>query len=134
MSYFDTKMTGDLLQRINDHNRIQTFLTNQVLNLIFTILGLIVFGIVLILYNIPIFIIFVIFSIIYGIWIVSFLTKRKVLDYELFERQAIIQNTTFQFITSMQEIKLQDCEQRRRWEWEDTQADLYKVQLKILQI
>ena len=73
-------------------------------------------------------------SIVYGLWIVSFLRKRKVLDYELFEQQAKNQNKTYQLITSMQEIKLQDCEQRRRWEWEDTQADLFAVQMKSLKL
>ena len=134
MSFFDTKMTGDLLQRMNDHNRIQTFLTNQILNLSFTVLGLVVFGTVLFIYNTTIFGIFIITSIIYGIWIASFLKRRKVLDYELFEQQAISQNKTFQFITTMQEIKLQDCELRRRWEWEDTQADLFNLHLKLMKL
>ena len=63
-----------------------------------------------------------------------FLSRRKVLDYELFEQQAKNQNRTYQFITSMQEIKMQDCERRRRWEWEDTQADLFAVQMKSLKL
>lgn len=134
MSFFDTKLTGDLLQRIGDHTRVQTFLTGQVLNVIFTCLSFIVFGSVLCFYNNVIFGIFVLGSIVYGIWIASFLKKRKILDYDLFEQQAINQNKTYQFITSMQEIKLQDCEQRRRWEWEDTQADLFNVQLKVLKL
>lgn len=134
MSFFDTKLMGDLLQRIGDHSRIQNFLTGQVLNIVFTILSFLIFGVVLSLYNLPIFGIFLTGSIFYGVWIASFLKKRKVLDYELFEQQAINQNKTYQFITSMQEIKLQDCEQRRRWEWEDTQADLFAVQLKSLKL
>ncbi len=73
-------------------------------------------------------------SVIYGLWITIFLNKRKILDYELFEQQANNQNKTYQFITSMQEIKLQDCEKRRRWEWEDTQADLFCVQMKSLKL
>ena len=72
--------------------------------------------------------------IVYGLWIVKKKKKRKVLDYELFEQQAKNQNKTYQLITSMQEIKLQDCEQRRRWEWEDTQADLFAVQMKSLKL
>ena len=78
--------------------------------------------------------VFIMGSIVYGLWISSFLQRRKVLDYEIFEQQAINQNKTYQFITSMQEIKLQDCEQRRRWEWEDTQADLFAVQMKLLKL
>lgn len=134
MSFFDTKLMGDLLQRIGDHTRVQNFLTSQVLNVIFTFLSFIIFGIVLFVYNSIIFCIFIIGSILYGLWIVTFLKKRKVLDYELFEQQAKNQNKTYQFITSMQEIKLQDCEQRQRWEWEDTQADLFSIQMKSLKL
>lgn len=134
MSFFDTKLMGDLLQRIGDHTRVQNFLTGQVLNVVFTFLSFVIFGIVLFVYNPFIFGIFAIGSVCYGIWIISFLRKRKVLDYELFEQQARNQNKTYQLITSMQEIKLQDCEQRRRWEWEDTQADLFSVQMKSLKL
>lgn len=134
MSFFDTKLMGDLLQRIGDHSRIQNFLTGQVLNVLFTFLSFIIFGVVLFIYDKIIFCVFVAGSIIYGLWISSFLRRRKVLDYEIFEQQAINQNKTYQFITSMQEIKLQDCEQRRRWEWEDIQTDLFKVQMKSLKL
>jgi ATP-binding cassette subfamily B protein len=134
MSFFDTKLMGDLLQRIGDHTRVQNFLTGQVINIIFTFLSFIIFGIVLFFYNPLIFGIFVTGSVCYGLWITSFLKKRKVLDYELFEQQAKNQNKTYQLITSMQEIKLQDCERRRRWEWEDTQADLFSVQMKSLKL
>ena len=134
MSFFDTKLMGDLLQRIGDHSRVQNFLTGQVLNVVFMFLSFIIFGIVLLIYNKTIFGVFVVGSFVYGLWISLFLRRRKVLDYELFEQQAINQNKTYQFITSMQEIKLQDCENRRRWEWEDTQADLFRVQMKSLKL
>ena len=134
MSFFDTKLMGDLMQRIGDHARVQNFLTGQVLNVIFTCVSFLIFGVVLFIYNPLIFAIFAIGSGVYGGWIASFLRKRKVLDYELFEQQAKNQNKTYQLITSMQEIKLQDCERRRRWEWEDTQADLFTVQMKVLKL
>lgn len=134
MSFFDTKLMGDLLQRIGDHTRVQNFLTGQVLNVVFTFLSFIIFGIVLFVYDSFIFGIFAIGSVCYGMWIISFLRKRNVLDYELFEQQARNQNKTYQLINSMQEIKLQDCEQRRRWEWEDSQADLFSVQMKSLKL
>ena len=134
MSFFDTKLMGDLLQRIGDHSRVQNFLTGQVLNIVFTFLSFVIFGVVLFIYDKIIFAIFAGGSVCYGLWISSFLRKRKVLDYELFELQAINQNRTYQFITSMQEIKLQDCERRRRWEWEDAQADLFRVQMKSLKL
>jgi ATP-binding cassette subfamily B protein len=134
MSFFDSKLMGDLLQRISDHGRIQTFLTTDVLSLAFNIMSFIIFGIVLCIYDGVVFIVFLTGSLIYGGWIAVFLNRRKVLDYELFEQQAKNQNRTYQFITSMQEIKLQDCERRRRWEWEDTQADLFNVQMKSLKL
>lgn len=134
MSFFESKQIGDLLQRIGDHDRVQNFLTSQVLGVIFTLLSFIVFGIVLYIYSNIIFIIFVVGSLIYGLWISQFLNRRKILDYELFEQQANNHNKTYQLITAMQEIKLQDCEQRRRWEWEDTQAELFVVQMKKLKL
>ena len=134
MSFFDTKLMGDLLQRIGDHSRVQNFLTNQVLGIVFTMLTFVIFGIVLYVYSSVIFLTFLVGSIVYGLWIVRFLGKRKLLDYELFELQAENQNRTYQFVTSMQEIKLQNCERRRRWEWEDTQATLFGVQMKAMKL
>ena len=134
MPFFDTKLMGDLLQRMSDHSRVQSFLTNQTLGVMFTTLSFLIFGVILAYYNLSIFAVFLAGSALYGIWIATFLQRRKVLDYELFEKQAINQNKTYQFITSMQEIKLQDCEQRRRWEWEDVQADLFGVQMKSLKL
>ena len=134
MSFFDTKLIGDLMQRMNDHGRIQSFLTSHILSTIFSILSFVVLGIVLLIYNKLIFAIFLIGSLAYGIWITIFLNKRKTLDYEIFELQAANQNKTYQFITTIQEIKLQDCEQRRRWEWEDIQVDLFKAQMKSLKL
>ena len=134
MSFFDTKLMGDLMQRMNDHTRVNNFLTQQTLNITFAMLTFVVFSVVLFFYNKLVFAIFLLGSILYGAWMTLFLKRRKVLDYELFEQQAINNNKTYEFITSMQEIKLQDCEQRRRWEWEDTQADLFGVQMKSLKL
>lgn len=115
---------------MSDHSRVQLFLTNQVLGMIFAMLNFVVFGGVLLVYSQMIFVVFLLCSSVYGLWIAYFLGRRKVIDYEMFEQQAINQSKTYQFITSMQEIKLQDCEHRRRWDWEDTQADLFRVQMK----
>ena len=131
MSYFDRKLTGDLMQRIADHSRVQSFLTSQMLGVSFALLNFAVFGIVLALYDKLVFGVFMAGSTVYALWIALFLRRRKVLDYEMFACQSENQNKTFQFLTCMQEIKLQNCEQRRRWEWEDTQADLFAVQMKI---
>lgn len=134
MAFFETKLLGDLLQRMGDHSRIQSFLTNQVLGIMFTILSFIIFGIILLIYNVCVFCIFLVGSVIYGLWITRFLRRRKVLDYQLFEQQAISQNKTYEFITNIPEIKLQDCQKRRRWEWEDAQADLFRVQMKSVRL
>lgn len=134
MSFFDTKLMGDLMQRIGDHTRVNTFLTQKTLTVAFSIVSIFVFGFVLLLYNRIIFAIFLVGSTLYGLWMTLFLYRRKIIDYELFEQQAINNNKTYQFITSMQEIKLQDCEQRRRWEWEDVQANLFQVQIKSMKV
>lgn len=134
MSFFDTKLMGDLLQRMSDHNRVEKFLTTQTLSVMFSLLSFIVFGIVLLCYNLQIFFIFLAGSIFYSIWITLFLKRRKQIDYLYFEKQAQNSNKTYQFITAMQEIKLQDCEQRRRWEWEDVQAELFDANMKTLKL
>lgn len=134
MSFFDTKLMGDLMQRMNDHSRVNNFLTQQTLNIAFAMLTFVVFSVVLFFYNKLVFVIFLLGSILYGVWMTLFLKRRKLLDYELFEQQAINNNKTYEFITTIQESKLQDCEQRRRWEWEDTQADLFGVQMKSLKL
>lgn len=134
MSFFDTKLMGDLLQRMNDHNRVEKFLTTQTLSVMFSLFSFIVFGIVLLCYSLPIFGIFLMGSICYTLWIALFLKRRKQIDYLYFEKQAKNNNKTYQFITAMQEIKLQDCEQRRRWEWEDVQAELFDANMKSLKL
>ncbi|MDP4202022.1 MAG: peptidase domain-containing ABC transporter [Bacteroidota bacterium] len=134
MSFFDTKLLGDLLQRIEDHNRIERFLTAQSLNLLFSIFSLIIFSLVLLVYDLRIFLVFISGTALYALWIIFFLKRRRILDYRYFEQQAINRSKTYQLINGMQEIKLQGCEQRKRWEWEDVQADLFKVNLSTLSL
>ncbi len=134
MSFFDTKLMGDLLQRMNDHKRVEQFLTTQTLSALFSLFSFLIFGIVLFFYNTLIFGIFLMGSVIYGIWITVFMKRRRTLDYTLFEKQSINNSKTYQFITSMQEIKLQNCEQRRRVEWEEVQTGLCDIQMKSLKL
>jgi ATP-binding cassette subfamily B protein len=134
MKFFDTKLLGDLLQRIDDHSRIERFLTAQTLSLLFSMFSFFIFGIVLFIYNLKIFLVFIAGSILYGVWIMVFLKKRKILDYKYFEQQAKNRNIVYQLINGMQEIKLQGCEQRKRWEWEDVQADLFDVNMQSLSL
>lgn len=134
MNFFDTKQMGDLLQRIEDHRRIEQFLTSSSLSLLFSFFTFLVFGVVLVFYNLGVFAVFLFGTLLYAGWIVLFLEKRRLLDYKFFEQAGRNRNVTYQLIDGMQEIKLQGCEQRKRWEWEDVQADLFKVNLQALNL
>ena len=134
MKFFDTKLLGDLLQRIEDHRRVEQFLTSSSLSLLFSFFTFLIFGIVLAVYNLYIFGVFLLGTVLYAGWIVLFLKKRRQLDYKYFEQAGRNRNVTYQLIGGMQEIKLQGCEQRKRWEWEDVQADLFKVNLQTLNL
>lgn len=134
MAFFEERQLGDIIQRIGDHTRIQSFLSGQILGLIFSTFTFCILSIVLFLYNKIIFTAFMTGSIIYGIWILIFLKKREILDYDIFEKESLNNERTYQLITLMQEIKLQNCENRRRWEWEDNQADLFETRLKSLKL
>ena len=134
MKFFDTKLMGDLLQRIEDHRRVEQFLTSSSLSLLFSFFTFLVFGVVLVVYNLGIFLVFLLGTSLYAGWIILFLKKRRQLDYKYFEQAGRNRNVTYQLINGMQEIKLQGCEQRKRWEWEDVQADLFKVNLQSLNL
>lgn len=134
MKFFDTKLMGDLLQRIEDHRRVEQFLTSSSLSLLFSFFTFLVFGVVLAVYNLGVFFVFLLGTSLYAGWIILFLKKRRQLDYKYFEQAGHNRNVTYQLINGMQEIKLQGCEQRKRWEWEDVQADLFKVNLQSLNL
>ena len=134
MKFFDTKLMGDLLQRIEDHRRVEQFLTSSSLSLLFSFFTFLVFGVVLAVYNLGIFLVFLFGTSLYAGWIILFLKKRRQLNYKYFEQAGRNRNVTYQLIGGMQEIKLQGCEQRKRWEWEDVQADLFKVNLQSLNL
>ena len=134
MRFFDTKLMGDLLQRIEDHRRVEQFLTSSSLSLLFSFVTFVVFGIVLAVYDWLIFTVFVVATLIYAGWILLFLRKRRELDYAYFEQAGRNQSITYQLINGMQEIKLQHCERRRRWEWEDIQADLFRTNIESMRL
>lgn len=134
MRFFDVKQTGDILQRIEDHERVENFLTGKTLNAAFSLLSFVVFGCVLFYYSVKIFMIFLLGSALYGLWSMLFLNRRKVLDYITFAKQADANNKTYQFITSVPEIKLQNCGLRRRYEWEDSQAEVFEAKAKSLKL
>ena len=134
MSVFDTKLMGDLMQRMGDHDCVNSFLTQKTLNVAFSLITFVGFGVVLFLYDKVVFFVFLLGSIVYGLWMQRFLHRRKLLDYEFFEQQSINKNKTYEFITSMQEIKLQDCEQRKCREWEHVQENQLDVEAKLLKL
>lgn len=132
VGFFESRFTGDILQRIGDHARIENFLTNSSLNILFSLFNLIVFGIVLAIYNVPILIIFLIGSALYFGWITLFLKKRRELDHKRFKQMARNQNSIIQLVNGIQDIKLNNSERSRRWEWERIQARLFSVRVKSL--
>ncbi|GLB51504.1 ABC transporter ATP-binding protein [Neptunitalea chrysea] len=132
IAFFDSRMTGDILQRINDHNRIERILTTSSLNVLFSMVNLLVFSFVLIYYSATIFGIFFIGSFLYFLWIVIFLKKRKTLDYKRFSQVSQEQSKVIEIINGMQEIKLHNAEKQKRWGWEYVQARLFKVSIEGL--
>lgn len=134
ISFFDTKMTGDILQRLGDHKRIESFLTGSTLNVLFSLVNLVMFSVVLLLYNTTIFYIFAAGSIIYFLWIKLFLRWRRQLDFKRFAVASKENTATMQLIYGMQEIKLNGAEQSKRWEWENLQAQLFKLGFKVLSL
>jgi ATP-binding cassette, subfamily B, bacterial len=134
LGYFDAKMVGDTMQRINDHKRVESFFTSGALNTIFSLLSLLIFGIVLAVYNPIIFVIFAVGSIIYIMWIMAFMKKRAALDYKLFNQMSANQEKNYEMIMGMQEIKLHNAEQKKRWQWEVLQIKLFKINIKSLSL
>jgi len=134
MDFFDTKQTGDILQRINDHKRIESFITNSFLNALFAVFSLIIFSIVLVIYNFYVFMLFIVGTVLYLLWIMIFLKQRRQLDYKMFDIYSKENSITLQLINGMQEIKLNNATLLKRWQWEGIQAKLFKLNFKGLSL
>src|SRR5690606_13316432 len=134
ISFFQTKTTGDIIQRINDQKRIEEFLTGTSLNTTFAILNLAVFSVILIHYKPQIFYVFIVFSLLYAIWVLYFLERRKTIDHTRFDLEAKNQSSLMQLIEGVQEIKLNNCEDEKRWEWERIQASMYHNKMNSLSL
>ncbi|WP_426582188.1 peptidase domain-containing ABC transporter [Mucilaginibacter sp. R-33] len=132
ISFFDTKMTGDIMQRMNDQRRIESFLTGSTLTTLFSLFNLLIFSVVLVYYNVLIFGVYLLSSALYIGWIAAFLKRRRDINYKSFEISAKTQSSVVQLVSGMQEIKLNNCEQQKRWEWEHLQARLFKFNVKNL--
>lgn len=134
LHYFETKMLGDIMQRIGDHSRIESFLTGQSIGIFFSLLNFIVFSVVLAYYNLTIFCIFLVGNILYVCWVLYFMSYRRELDHRRFAQASSEQSNMVQLITGMQEIKLNNCEKQKRWQWERIQIRLFKISIKGLAI
>jgi len=130
ISFFDVMLIGDIMQRIGDHNRIRSFLTDSLISIIFAVVTLAMYAIIMVTYNLEILGVFFLGSFIYIFWVVLFLKRRRDLDYKRFQQSAANQSNLVQLVTGMQEIKLNGCEKQKRWEWERIQIKLFKVSLK----
>lgn len=134
ISFFDTRMTGDIMQRINDHHRIEQLLTSSSLSTLFSMVNLIIFSIVLLMYDYRLFAVYLIGAILYVAWISFFLKKRKELDYKMFSQVSQEQSTVIELINGMQEIKMHNAEKQKRWGWEFLQVKLFKIRIKALSL
>ncbi len=134
IAFFDVKLTGDIMQRIGDHHRIESFLTSTSLNVLFSLVNLVIFSFVLAFYSMTIFAVFFIGSLFYFIWIIFFLKRRADLDYKRFNQNAQNQSKIMELITGMQEIKLHNAERQKRWQWENIQVRLFKISIKGLSL
>jgi ATP-binding cassette subfamily B protein len=134
ISFFDKHLTGDLMQRINDHSRIELFMTSSSLSTLFSFISIIVFGIVLAYYNINIFFIYLVGSTLYFLWIILFIQKRRELDYKKFDQQSDNHSFLINFLSFMPEIKLLNIENKRRREWESIQLNIFKLKLAGLKL
>jgi ATP-binding cassette subfamily B protein len=134
VAFFDTKLTGDILQRIEDNNRIEEFLTSASLNILFSFFNLVVFGIVLAIYSIKILALFLTGSVLYIIWVSIFMKSRARLDHQRFKQMSISGNKLINIVNGMQEIKLTQSELTMRWDWEKLQATLFGLKVKGLSI
>jgi ATP-binding cassette, subfamily B, bacterial len=134
VSFFDTKLTGDILQRIEDNNRIEEFLTSASLNILFSFFNLVVFGIVLAVFSFKILALFLIGSVFYILWVSIFMKSRARLDHLRFKQMSVSGNKLINIVNGMQEIKLTQSELSMRWDWEKLQATLFGLKVKGLSI
>lgn len=132
--FFDSKNIGDIMQRIGDHGRIESFLTGSTLSFIFSIGNFLIFAIIMAYYNIRILGIFLLGNTLYVLWILIFLKYRRILDNRRFAQASAEQSNLFEIVTGMQEIKLNNYEKKQRWKWESIQAKLFNISIKGLAI
>ena len=134
LHFFDTKKIGDLMQRIEDHSRIKSFLMGNSLGFIFSLANFVVFSVVLGYYNLLVLGVFLLGNTLYILWVAFFLKYRRELDFKRFNQSATERNKMIQLIQGMQDIKLNNCERQKRWEWERVQMRLFRISMRGLKI
>jgi ATP-binding cassette subfamily B protein len=134
ISFFDSKSVGDVSQRINDHHKIETFLSSDLSVTLFSLLQILVLSFILLSYKFDIWITFAVLSLIGTVWVFLFQKKRKQLDYIRFAQSKNVQEKLFELVVGMQEIKLFGSEDEKRWEWEYLQLRQYKINIKSLKL
>lgn len=134
LRFFDAKMTGDLMQRITDHERVQRFLTSTTLESIFSLFTFVVFSFILFSWNTEVFLLFLVGTLANLAWIFFFQKRRRELDYKRFDQSAENQGNLIEMISGMQEIKLHNAEKQKRWAWERIQARLFRTSMSALRI
>ena len=134
LSFFETHITGDLMQRISDHKRIENLLTVSSLNTFFSLINLVVLSVVLAIYNGYIFLTFAVGSLFALCWMLIFLKRRRNVDFKFFEGQSKENNKLIEIINGVQDIKISNSAQQKRWEWENIQATLYNIRIRALTI
>ena len=132
LSYFDSHNTGDTLQRIADNRQIQTFITGNALTTVFSLFNFFIYGIVLAFYNGKLFLIFLAGAAMYYLWIRLFLRIRRRLNYQTFHLSTKENTATLQLVQGMQEIRLNNAQVFKRWDWENIQAGISKLSFSSL--
>jgi ATP-binding cassette subfamily B protein len=132
MSFFDLKTHGDLMQRMSDQQRIESFLTESTLNTLFSLVNMVIFGALLIIYNKTIFLVFFVATILYTLWILLFMKYRRALDQKRFKISSENQTYMVEMIQSIKDIKLNNAQKQKRWVWEALQAKLFKFKVESL--
>lgn len=132
ISFFESKTTGDIMQRMNDQQRIESFLTGTTLITLFSMINLVVFTVVLIYYSTTIFLVSLVSTLLYVGWIALFLKRRRALNYKQFNNGSNNQSNIIELVNGITEIKLNNSERQKRWGWENIQARLFKLKMQSL--
>lgn len=132
MSFFDLKTHGDIMQRMSDQQRIESFLTGSTLNTLFSLVNMVIFGTLLVIYNKTIFLVFFVATLLYTLWILAFMKYRRQLDEKRFKIASDNQTYMVEMIQSIKDIKLNNAQKQKRWGWEALQAKLFKFKVESL--